>query len=209
MDGLGECFRWKMKVKWDNVCKPTSMGGLGIIDLDKFGRALRLRWPWLEWTEPERAWVGLGRPCNYDEMELFHNLTSVTVGDGRIAKFWHTPLLDGVRLKEIAPLVFAISSTKNFTVAKTLDHDFWIRILLLKGGITVNHISEFYILWSKLQEVHLIDGTSDSIAWTLSPSGIYSTSSAYLAQCEDPPTSFMKSVVWENWAPPSAIFSRG
>jgi hypothetical protein len=32
----------KCKVKWDVVCSPKSMGGLGILDLEKFERALRL-----------------------------------------------------------------------------------------------------------------------------------------------------------------------
>jgi hypothetical protein len=31
-------------------------GGLGIKDLDKFGRALRLRWLWHSWDAQERPW---------------------------------------------------------------------------------------------------------------------------------------------------------
>jgi hypothetical protein len=31
------------KVKWDVGCSPKNMGGLGILDLDKFERALILR----------------------------------------------------------------------------------------------------------------------------------------------------------------------
>jgi hypothetical protein len=45
----------KCKVKWDIVYSPKNMGVLGILDLDKFGRAVRLRWPWYEWTDPGRA----------------------------------------------------------------------------------------------------------------------------------------------------------
>ena len=48
----------KCKVKWDFVCRPNNMGGLGVLDLQKFAMALRLRWPWYEWMEPERALVG-------------------------------------------------------------------------------------------------------------------------------------------------------
>ena len=32
------------KVNWPAVCAPTEQGGLGIPDLQRFGRALRLRW---------------------------------------------------------------------------------------------------------------------------------------------------------------------
>lgn len=31
-------------VKWARVCRPKKLGGLGIFDLENFGRALRLRW---------------------------------------------------------------------------------------------------------------------------------------------------------------------
>lgn len=34
----------KCKISWDKVCGPKDMGGLGVLDLDRFARALRLRW---------------------------------------------------------------------------------------------------------------------------------------------------------------------
>uniref|UniRef100_A0A453P9Z9 Uncharacterized protein n=1 Tax=Aegilops tauschii subsp. strangulata TaxID=200361 RepID=A0A453P9Z9_AEGTS len=40
----------KCEVAWSAVTTPESHGGLGIHDLDKFARALRLRWLWLSWT---------------------------------------------------------------------------------------------------------------------------------------------------------------
>jgi hypothetical protein len=49
----------KCKVAWAKVCRPKNMGGLGILDLEKFARALRLRWLWMEWTSPDRQWIGL------------------------------------------------------------------------------------------------------------------------------------------------------
>jgi hypothetical protein len=86
----------KCKVKWDVVCASKNTGGLGVLDLENFGRALRLRWPWYEWTDPERAWVGLGNPCNNDDTDIFYASINLTLGNGDTAMFWHL-----IRLKRI------------------------------------------------------------------------------------------------------------
>jgi hypothetical protein len=191
----------KCKVKWDVVCTPKSMGGLGILNLDKFGRALRLRWPWYEWTDPGRAWVGMGNPCNEEDMDLFYTLINLAIGNGKTAIFWHSPWINGAKPKDIAPSIFNISKKKNFVVSKGLEHDFWISNLAFDSGITVAHIIEFSTLWNLIQDVHLNEDP-DTITWKLTNNASYSTSSAYVAQFDTPPTSFMMPAVWDNWAPP-------
>nr|AAV43891.1 hypothetical protein [Oryza sativa Japonica Group] len=39
----------KCKINWTQTRVPTASGGLGILNLEKFARALRLRWLWYEW----------------------------------------------------------------------------------------------------------------------------------------------------------------
>jgi hypothetical protein len=46
----------KCLVAWDHVQRPLPLGGLGVLDLRLMGVALRLRWLWLQWTEPSCPW---------------------------------------------------------------------------------------------------------------------------------------------------------
>jgi hypothetical protein len=60
--GTESISRGKCKVAWTTVCRPTCLGGLGILDLRFFGFALRLRWEWLRRTQPECCWMNLPEP---------------------------------------------------------------------------------------------------------------------------------------------------
>ena len=196
----------KCKIRWEKVCMPKDMGGLGILDMEKFARALRLRWPWLVWKDAERAWVDFGHPCDEEDMSSFYECTSITVGNGQRASFWHSPWLGGRKPKDIAPSIFAISKHKNDTIHRALDLNNWIANINTNSGLTIQLILEYYELWVGLREVFLDEGVDDEIVWKLSPSGEYTTSSAYKAQLDDSTASKMKSAVWNNWAPPKHKF---
>jgi hypothetical protein len=49
--------------------RPKSFGSLGILDFDLFSRALRLRWLWFEWTEPEQPWVAQWFPLSMERRQ--------------------------------------------------------------------------------------------------------------------------------------------
>lgn len=78
----GQCV-----VAWKKVCRPTSMGGLGIPDLKLQGYALRLRWEWLRRTDATRTWVDL--PANSEPIiaSFFAASTTSVVGDGNNTLF--------------------------------------------------------------------------------------------------------------------------
>nr|AAG03099.1 hypothetical protein [Oryza sativa Japonica Group] len=58
----GDIIGGKCKVNWTKTCLPTSQGGLGVLNLDKFMRTLRLRLLWNEWKDLTKPWVGGRRP---------------------------------------------------------------------------------------------------------------------------------------------------
>ena len=192
----------KCKVNWDLVCKPKERGGLGILNLDKFAMALRLRWLWLEWVDDSKTWIGLGNPCNSMDCEFFAAATRVTIGNGEKAKFWSDPWLEGCCPKDMAPLIYSISTSKNATVSKALYNNWWISKINMDEGLTVDHITQYIALWGKLENVHLAPDEPDSIVWKLSNNGCYSAKSAYMAQFLSLTSSVMPTLVWKPWAPP-------
>jgi hypothetical protein len=69
--------------------------GLGLANLEWFGRALRLRWLWDQWKSPGKAWVGSDLPIVSMDEALFAAATKVTVHNGLTAKFWSSSWLQG------------------------------------------------------------------------------------------------------------------
>jgi hypothetical protein len=94
----GHCLVW-----WGKVMRPKKFGGLGILDLDLFSRAMRLRWLSYEWKDPDRPWVGTKPPVTEMDRQLFRASTVVTIGNGLKAEFWNSSWLQGMAPRDIAP----------------------------------------------------------------------------------------------------------
>ena len=86
IDKIRRSFLWKGEadvggghclVQWAHVKKPKSSGGLGVLDLEMFSRALRLRWLWYEWIDRDRPWIGGLIPVNEVDKQLFRACTKV------------------------------------------------------------------------------------------------------------------------------------
>ena len=78
-------------VNWKTVCRPRHLGGLGVMDLEGFSRALRL-------------------PCDQTDMILFRACTSITLGNGHKTLFWHANWISDGPLKVRAPELYKITS---------------------------------------------------------------------------------------------------
>lgn len=206
--GTNSVSRGQCKVNWKLVCRPLYLGGLGILDLEKFSKALRLRWLWFQWAHPTRAWVGFDIPCGDDDMDLFYSATTVIIGDGKKASFWFAPWLQGQKPKDLAPDIFALSKCKAASVAHALTNDAWIRRIDTHRGFSLEAIQQFINLWTKIQEVHLEGGTEDAIRWKFTGDGCYTAATAYQMQFAGAIKSDMPTRVWKVWAPPKVkLFS--
>jgi hypothetical protein len=63
-------------------------------------------------------------------------MLTIFLGEAKNAKFWHSPWLDGIKLKDIAPSILDISKQRNFSLNKTFNHEFWIRSVNFNRGIS-------------------------------------------------------------------------
>lgn len=72
---------------WEVVCRPKELGGLGIIDLQSFGLALRLRWDWVQQVDPNRSWIDLPSSSDKATCALFRAAIMTVVGDGSSTLF--------------------------------------------------------------------------------------------------------------------------
>lgn len=143
-------------------------------DLDRFGRALRLRWLWQDWVDDSKPWQGSELPYSDMDHLLFNASIQITLGDGAKSCFWHHNWLDGEAPRYLAPNLFCLVSRKNRSVQQELRNNNWMRSL--RGKITTAvHVEEFVSLWLRIQDVHLQQGVPDAITWRWSSNGVYST----------------------------------
>jgi hypothetical protein len=122
LDKIRKGFFWKgdevasgghCLVRWANVKKPKKLGGLGVLDLERFSRALRLRWLWYPWSDPDRPWVGAEVPCSDLDHQLFRASTRVILGNGSTALFWQSSWLEGKAPRDPVPTLFKLAWCKK------------------------------------------------------------------------------------------------
>jgi hypothetical protein len=192
------------KINREVVCRPNCYGGLGVLHLEKFAMALRLRWPWLEWNDPDKIRVGSDNPCSVEDMDIFFAATTITIGNGCKTPFWHAPWLHGKSPKDVASLIFASSKRKNWKVAQAMIDEAWVQKINIEGPVTSNHLLQFMDLWVLINNVQLEVDVEDTIVWKFTESGTYSASSAYKLQFLGLVLSNINTLIWKAWATPKA-----
>lgn len=186
------------------VCTPTANGGLGIIELERFSRALRLRWIWYSWDSRHRSWTGMELPVDKDDTALFNAATRVQIGNGNKATFWTSRWLQGEALATLYPSLFRHSRRKNRTVKEALTNERWIEDV--NYSLTTSLITEFVSLWGRLQDIVLQPLQEDTITWLHSSDGQYTAKSAYELQFIGTTSSHTAEITWQTRAPPKCKF---
>jgi len=194
-------------VAWVKVCRPTGLGGLGISDLKTLGWALRMRWLWLQKTEPNRPWAHL--PIHVpDQVKAFFAVAVISeVGDGEHTLFWADRWLHGQSISELAPRLFAVISKrriKQHTVKEALNNRAWITDI--QGAITVGVMVDVLQLWDILSDVVLQPEREDKHIWRFSSSGQYSAKAAYEGFFLGATLFAPWERIWKTWAPPKCRF---
>jgi hypothetical protein len=183
---------------------PPFNGGAGIIELESFSRALRLRWLWYLWDDRERPWKGFELPVDKSDIALFNAATLVVIGNGEKASFWTSRWLQGEAPATAYPDLFKHSKRKNRTVKEALTDSKWIRDV--DYNMTVNIMSQFVALWGRLQGVELRPLQADKITWLHTPDGQYTARSAYHLQFIGKTSSMTAEYTWRTKAPPKCRF---
>lgn len=196
----------KCKVNWERVCRPKDLGSLGILELHKFAKALRVRWLWYEWTAPDKPWIGTPVPCDNQDRDLFAVATTSTIGDRKKASFWHSHLIDGRTPKSLAPLIFQASRRKNRSVREAVDAGVWISVIRTEELSTSEHLRQYVDLWVRLLQPPAFNEHEDTIIWKLTANGVYTTKLAYWLQFIGATRSTFNETIWKCWAPPKCKF---
>jgi hypothetical protein len=163
-------------VAWGKVCRPLQLGGLGIASLPELCWALRMRWLWLQKTDPRRPWSSLSIQVPSMARSFFSKVLISEVGNGTNTMFWIHKWIHGKRVSDIAPRLFSIIPKRIInrrTVQQALLNRRWIADI--KGALTVGAIVDYLQnLWNILTNFVLQPNTEDRHIFSLSSNGSYS-----------------------------------
>ena len=204
--GTDTALGGKCKLAWTTVCRPTSLGGLGVLDLRFFGLALRLRWEWLSRVEPDRCWATLSARAEKNVVAMTDASMTVIIGDGASAKLWMDNWSNVGSLCSFAPQLFAAISPrgKKMSLNDGLFQNRWAREI--HGADTVQVLLQYLRVWAILRAVVLDPHVPDRLTWKWSPDGKYSVSSTYRAFFEGSTALLGAKELGKTKAPPKVKF---
>lgn len=165
---------------WLRVTRPMHLGGLGVHDLQVMAGALRMRWLWLEKTQPDRPWGLLHANIPEPARLMFMISVTTTLGDGTTMLFWTDRWVNGQPISDLALELMPFVSRRgwrNRSVRDALQQNEWQRDIV--GGLPVMATWQLLQLCDIVGEINLDPNTPDQHIWTASPTGELSSKSTY------------------------------
>ena len=105
-------------------------------DLASFSAALRLRWHWNSWDPEPKPWHGVTTGEDADILPMFRAATTIRLGDGSRARFWHDHWIEGgCSVADVVPALFSFVRKKNKSVAEAFDNNSWTKDV--RGGLSL------------------------------------------------------------------------
>jgi hypothetical protein len=183
--------------KWDILCQPKDMGGLGIKNIDTQNKCLLSKWLFKLineeglWQEVIRKkylcnksigqvrrkpgdshfWTGLMKV-----RDMFLERGVFTVNNGRDIRFWEDRWLGNFTLQQRFPSLYNLVHRKNDIVANVCATS-PLNVSFRRGLVGVN-LQNWYNLVSLVVNVSL-NNSSDKFQWGLHQNGQYSVKSFY------------------------------
>ena len=206
IDKIRRGFLWKGRkdtrgghclIAWPKVTRPPELGGLGISDLQRLGWALRLRWLWLQKTEPEKPWAFFPINSSPQVKAFFAAAIISEVGNGKNTCFWTDRWLGDQSLQKSFPNLFraVAARARKRKVFQALNNRTWVSDI--RGALTVQVLLSYVELQPDVEDTHI---------WTFSTTGQYTTKSAYEALFIGAIQFGPRERIWRSWAPSKCKF---
>jgi hypothetical protein len=115
-------------IAWPKVCRAKELGKLGISDLKSLSIALRVRWPWLKKSEPNKPWAYFPLQVSKDDECLLSIAIISKIGDGTNTLFWKDKWLAGKSIQDLVAILYALVPKRKAsrrTVVTALDEMKW------------------------------------------------------------------------------------
>ncbi|XP_028085475.1 uncharacterized protein LOC114286504 [Camellia sinensis] len=181
--------------------------------LSKYPQLGGSRWPVQEvnsrWSMVWRDILGVAVKCP-ELLEFFKANSRISIGDGRLTKFWMDLWLGSDCLKNLFPRLFSVSMHKGESLAvvksRSTDNEDWG--LVFRRVLFQWELDDLRRLKELLRTApELRNGVADGLFWSADKSGSFTVNSVY-KWCELSPTlpANLKDLIWRNAAPPKVQF---
>ena len=167
----------KCLVNWSAVSRPREFDGLGILDIQKQGRALRCRWQWYYWTDPTRPWHTLPLPADPSADGLFRASTTIVVGNGRLTSFWDSHWANAMLPVNRWPELLCHCTKRRLSLREAVTGNRWMR--LLKPNPSSLVLRQLCSLTELASGINFNDSVADHVIWRWAVDGTYAAKSAY------------------------------